>query len=113
MTFDEYQVLAQRTQIANTPSAKIENGCLGLAGETGECCDILKKYLFQGHEFDRDHVIEELGDVLWYCAELAVGLGVSLEEVARNNIDKLRKRYPDGFDPERSVHRAEYEVIEK
>ena len=113
MTLNEYQALAQRTHIANNPSAKIENGCLGLAGECGECCDILKKYLFQGHEFDRDRVVEELGDVLWYCAELASGLGVSLETVAQRNIDKLRKRYPDGFDPERSVNRAEYEVIEK
>jgi NTP pyrophosphatase (non-canonical NTP hydrolase) len=50
-------------------------------------------------------MIEELGDVLWYCAELACGLGVTLDEVAMRNIDKLRRRYPEGFDAERSINR--------
>ena len=58
-------------------------------------------------------IAEEIGDVLWYCAELASGINRSLDEIAEMNIEKLRKRYPDGFDSERSVHRAEYEVIEK
>ena len=66
-----------------------------------------KKYLYQGHEFDREHMAEELGDVCWYVAELATGLGATLEEVMAQNIEKLRKRYPDGFDAERSVHREE------
>ena len=48
---------------------------------------------------------EEIGDVLWYCAELATALGVTLDEIAQGNVDKLRRRYPDGFDPERSIHR--------
>jgi NTP pyrophosphatase (non-canonical NTP hydrolase) len=105
MNMNEYQKLAQRTANTKLPSAKIENGILGLNGESGECADIVKKCLFQGHELDREKLIEELGDVLWYCAELAAGLGVGLEEVARRNIDKLRRRYPEGFDPERSVNR--------
>ena len=105
MNMNEYQKLAQRTANTKLPSDKIENGILGLSGESGECADIVKKCLFQGHELDREKLIEELGDVLWYCAELAAGLGVGLEEVAQRNIDKLRRRYPDGFDPERSVHR--------
>lgn len=104
---NEYQVLAQRTANTKAPSSKIENGLLGLFGEGGECADTLKKYLFQGHELDKDHMIEELGDVLWYCAELAAGLGVTLEEVAQRNIDKLRRRYPDGFSAERSINREE------
>lgn len=106
MHFYEYQTAAQRT--ANKSAYDIEkimNGCLGLAGESGECCDILKKNMFQGHKLDEDHLIEELGDVLWYCAELATGLGVSLDEVAKRNIEKLKERYPEGFDPERSIHR--------
>lgn len=108
MTMNYYQRLAQRTcNITHTFSAKIENGCMGLNGEAGECIDLLKKYLYQGHELDKDKMIEELGDVLWYCAELATGLGVTLEKVAQRNIDKLRRRYPEGFDPERSVYREE------
>ena len=105
MTMNNYQDLAQRTANTNTPSAKIENGLLGLFGEGGECADTLKKHRHQGHEFDREHMIEELGDVLWYCAELACGLGVSLEDVARINIEKLKERYPEGFDTERSINR--------
>lgn len=105
MTINEYQRLAQRTASTRTKSEKIENGILGLCGETGEIADVYKKYLYQGHEFDREHMAEELGDVCWYVAELATGLGVTLEEVMRRNIEKLRKRYPDGFDAERSMHR--------
>ena len=111
MTFNEYQALAQRT--SPKEHSRILNGALGLCGEVGECVDHVKKHLFQGHDLDRDHLAEEIGDVLWYCAELAAGLNRSLEEIAEMNIAKLRKRYPDGFDSERSVHRDEYEVIEK
>lgn len=106
MTLNEYQYLAQRTS-NNRPSKKLENGILGLCGETGECADVLKKYLFQGHRLDFDKLIEELGDVLWYCAELASGLGEDLGSIAKKNIEKLKKRYPEGFDPERSVNREE------
>ena len=108
MRMNEYQAMAQRTcNITNTVGDKIENGCMGMNGEAGECIDLLKKARFQGHELDREKMIEELGDVLWYCAELATGLGVTLEEVAQRNIDKLRRRYPEGFDAERSRNRAE------
>lgn len=105
MTINEYQALAQRTANKSRASDKLENACLGLAGETGEVCDILKKYLFQGHKLDRPHLIEEAGDIAWYLAELAAGLGVELEDILIQNIAKLRRRYPQGFDPERSIHR--------
>lgn len=105
MTFVQYQRMAQRTANERTQSGKIENGVLGLCGESGECADILKKYYHQGHELDRDHMAEELGDVLWYAAELAAGLGLTLDEVAARNIAKLQRRYPEGFDAERSKHR--------
>lgn len=107
MTINEYQRLAQRTANTKVPRSKIENGILGLCGETGEIADAYKKHLYQGHEFDRGHMAEELGDVCWYVAEMASGLGLPLEEVMAQNIEKLRKRYPDGFDAERSVHREE------
>lgn len=107
MGLNEYQQLAMRTAGTNTISAKIENGILGLCGESGECADMLKKYYYQEHELDKDELAKELGDVLWYCAELATGLGLTLEEVAQRNIDKLKRRYPEGFDPERSINRDE------
>ncbi len=107
MNLNEYQALAQRTSGNGTPHGhdRVLNGILGLVGEAGECADIYKKAMFQGHTFITERLIEELGDVLWYCAELATGLGYTLEDVAQCNIDKLKKRYPDGFDPERSLHR--------
>lgn len=103
MTFDEYQANAQRTSPAGHD--RILNGVMGLNGEAGECIDIVKKCWFQGHEFDREKLIYELGDVLWYIAETATGLGVGMDEIAERNIAKLRARYPDGFDSERSIHR--------
>ena len=109
MTFDEYQALAQRTSSTKTKPDKLLNGLMGLNGEAGECIDILKKVEFQGHTFDPNKLLDELGDVLWYVAQTATGLGVTLEAVAQHNVDKLMKRYPDGFDSERSVHRKEYE----
>jgi NTP pyrophosphatase (non-canonical NTP hydrolase) len=78
---------------------------MGLNGEAGECIDIFKKYFYQGHELDKEKLIDELGDVLWYIAETCTGIGVTMEEVAKRNIEKLRKRYPDGFEVERSVNR--------
>ena len=108
MTINEYQKLAQRT--SPDDHNKLLNGCMGLAGECGEVCDVLKKSLFQGHELDRTHMIEELGDCAWYLAEAASGLGVSLEDILLQNIAKLKRRYPAGFDPERSINReAEHE----
>ena len=104
MTFTEYQTEAQRTG-ARGQYVKMLNGALGLAGECGECVDLVKKHVFQEHSLDVEHMKEEIGDVLWYCAELATALGVTLDEIAQGNVDKLRRRYPDGFDPERSIHR--------
>ena len=110
MTINEYQKLAQRTANTKLPSDKLENACLGLAGECGEVCDVMKKALFQGHELDREHMIEELGDCAWYLAEAASGLGVSLEDILIQNIAKLKRRYPAGFDPERSMNRAKMDA---
>jgi NTP pyrophosphatase (non-canonical NTP hydrolase) len=81
------------------------NGVIGLGGESGECLDIVKKHLFQGHELDKAHLAEELGDCAWYLAISAHAIGYDLETVLQNNVDKLKQRYPDGFDTERSLHR--------
>lgn len=110
MQLNEYQKLADRTSNhALTPWQKMSNGCMGMCGEAGECIDILKKVEFQGHSFDPNRLIDELGDVMWYAAQTATGLGISLEDVAKANINKLKARYPDHFTPEQSIHRPEYE----
>lgn len=100
----EYQRLAARTSNTTGEDA-ICNGCLGLAGECGEVVDLYKKHRYQGHELDKEKMVEELGDVLWYVAEIANGLNVRLGTIARRNIDKLRRRYPEGFVAERSINR--------
>jgi len=110
MTLNEYQELAQRTCNTEGIFDKLVNGVLGLCGETGECSDLLKKHLYQGHEFDKSSMAKELGDVLWYIAEVVTGLGMTLEEIAAMNIEKLKARYPDGFEAERSLHRQEGDV---
>lgn len=107
MNMTDYQRLAQRTSATADQMDKVRNGCMGLAGEAGECIDILKKHEFQGHALNVDKLAEELGDVLWYCAELAAGIGMSLEKVAWKNVEKLRRRFPDGFSTERSIHRTD------
>lgn len=83
------------------------NAVMGLNGEAGEVIDHVKKVCFQGHELDRAHLVEELGDVAWYLAVCAEALGVTLEEVLQRNIDKLKSRYPEGFDKARSINRKE------
>lgn len=107
MTFAEYQVGVMRTYsgINSENYGTLVNAAMGLAGESGEVADIMKKVKFQGHELDRQKLIGELGDVLYYVALAANALDTDLESIARCNHDKLAKRYPNGFEVERSVHR--------
>lgn len=80
----------------------------GLTGEAGECADFMKKLHGHGHVYDaaaRQHMGKELGDVLWYLSVLANSFGFRLSEIAKMNIDKLKKRYPNGFEIEKSIHR--------
>ena len=108
MTANEYQKLAMRTlNPALDKRDVLINGVMGLCGEAGEAIDIVKKHLAQGHALDREALIKELGDVAWYLAETAHALDVPLEDVLERNIDKLRVRYPEGFEAERSIARAE------
>jgi len=97
-----YQALAQRTAGEITPAI----AALGLAGEAGEVADLLKKHLGHGHPLDVDQLRTELGDVLWYIAALCTLYNITLDSVAAANIDKLRKRYPDGFSHEASRTRS-------
>lgn len=112
MTGNEYQKAALRTAFSGLDSLSYNlliNGVMGLCGESGECVDMVKKYLFQGHELNREELAKELGDVAWYLAVTAHAIGYPLDTVLEMNVEKLKNRYPDGFDPEKSVHREEYE----
>ena len=109
MTLNQYQTEAMRTASGMTAASDenlMLNGAMGLNGEAGEVIDILKKHMFQGHDLDKDHVAKECGDCLWYLAILAKGAGYTLDEIAEMNKEKLRKRYPDGFEAGRSLHRS-------
>ena len=108
MTLNEYQSLALTTlNPALRRQEVLLNGVMGLCGEAGEAIDRMKKHLHQGHALDREALLRELGDVAWYLAETAWALDVPLEAVLQRNLDKLRARYPEGFDSERSIGRAE------
>lgn len=123
MTGNEYQELAMRTNdhkatqrlvgkvvIDNVDLGDIFNACIGLSGEVGEFNDMVKKWVFHEKELDIDHAKKELGDIAWYLAMACESFGWSLDEILQINIDKLKARYPEGFDVERANHRAEDDV---
>ena len=106
MTINEYQRLAMTTlNPALDKKDVLINGVMGLCGESGEAIDIVKKWLAQGHDLDKEKLAKELGDIAWYLAETATALDLKLEDVLEANIEKLKKRYPEGFDSQRSIHR--------
>ena len=108
MTINEYQKLAMTTLNPELSEKDVLiNGVMGLCGESGEAIDIVKKWLAQGHELDREKLAKELGDICWYLAETATALGLELEDIMAANIEKLKTRYPGGFDADRSIHRQE------
>ena len=110
LTFDEngnqikvldvlmFQKEAERTLRNDLPYECIcSNMAMGLAGECGEVVDLLKKHIWQGKELDINDLIEEVGDVLWYIANLCNVNNITMEECMLTNVNKLRKRYPSGF----------------
>ena len=110
----EYQQEAQKTIPVNlTPEEVRDNAVYGLCGEVGELVDILKKVKYQGHAFTEEtkrHLLLECGDVLYYIAQMVTGLNSNLNLVAAMNIDKIRARYGDRFDSEKSIHRKEGDI---
>ncbi len=98
MTFDQYQTFARRTMntALNEREARTMTA-LGLVGEAGECSELIKKHVFHNRALNREDLCAELGDVLWYAAMLAEACGLSLDDIAAHNVEKLRARYPDGL----------------
>ena len=109
MTGNEYQYLAMRTASANTEKDMLYHGVFGLTSEAGEVAGLLQK-VYQGHELDEQHMMKELGDCMWMIAEICTAMQFDLNDVMQTNIDKLKARYPNGFEAERSLHRREGDV---
>ena len=89
---------------------------MGLATESAEFLDALKKAIYYGKELDKVNLAEEMGDILWYCAIVLDELGVSFEEVMEKNIAKLEARYPEKFTEEKAENRdlkTERDILEK
>ena len=111
MQVNEYQKAAMATlNLALDKKDVLINSVMGLCGESGQAIDIVKKWLMQGHELDKEHLVRELGDVAWYLAEAATALDIPLEAVFQGNLDKLRQRFPNGFDTGASVNRKENDL---
>lgn len=110
MTGNEYQKLAARTINKNLTAVEKElHALFGMASEVGELHGIYQK-VYQGHTRDLDHVKKELGDLLWFIAEFCTNEGWDLEDIMQMNIDKLRARFPEGFEEEKSLNRAEGDI---
>lgn len=120
MELNEYQDMSFRTaKISHTRKdllravdihewrERVANFAMGMTGEAGEACDLLKKELFHGHTHDRAKLTKELGDVIWYVSQLARLYDITLEEIAQINIEKLKFRYPNGFKTEDSMNRRD------
>lgn len=101
MTLDEYELAATRTlNAALDERERLMDAAAGLAEEAGEVLGQVRKHLYQQRPLDRERLTTELGDALWCLTIAAHSAGVSLEAVARTNVEKLRRRYPDGFSKE-------------
>jgi len=120
--FSEYQEQSARTlgkhnDLARSLSpserpATLAMVALGIAGEAGEVAEIVKKHLFHGHPLDNEKLRKELGDVLWYLAAVATVQGIDLQDVADANVEKLRARYPNGFNAEDSMKRVDEVTVD-
>ena len=126
MTGTEYQKMAMRTNdghardrladrmlggiIRGKDVAGVVNGLMGLSGEAGELTDMFKKWIFHNAPLDEEHAKKEVGDVCWYIAMICHSMKWDLDDILQMNIDKLKARYPEGFDTEKSNHRKEGDV---
>ena len=125
----EYQSLAMRTNdgkattrlldktlsditknISQKDTGTILNACLGLSGEVGEFNDMIKKWIFHEKELDEEHLKKECGDIMWYIAMMCHAFGWDLDDIMGMNIEKLKSRYPEGFDTKRANNREANDV---
>jgi NTP pyrophosphatase (non-canonical NTP hydrolase) len=113
MDANEYQKLAART-LTSKPGAPLSDAdamliwnALGLTGEAGEVADLIKKGVFHQHGVDKQKLLKELGDVMWYIAAMCTGMGATMSDVMAMNIEKLKTRYPDGFKTTDSLARID------
>lgn len=111
MQINEYQKLAMRTSPCNEQDsgAMLNHAIFGLTSEAGEVAGIFQK-VYQGREIDPEHLKKKLGDCCWMIAEACTALGFDLEDVMQTNIDKLKKRFPNGFDVWQDQHRAKDDI---
>ena len=108
MITKEYQRMSKRTLPSEGVTRRdlLANMSMGLAGESGEVVDLLKKHLYQDHDLDVAKVSEEVGDLMWYVANLCNVMNIDMGDCMEANVDKLRRRYPNGFDAERSINKG-------
>lgn len=109
MTGNEYQKLAMRTVPDISDSDREKHALHGIVSEAGEIHGLYQK-VYQGHTIDKEHAKKELGDLMWFIAEYADANGWKLSDIMQMNIDKLKARYPQGFDSEKSLHRKEGDI---
>ena len=106
MEWNKYIQTSERTINKDlTYEQQISNAIFGLHGELGEVTDLIKKQLYQGHTISKDIIDEELGDMMFYLAWLFRLYNVDMDKVLDINDNKLKARYPDGFDTDRSINR--------
>lgn len=96
--------------VTGIDSAGVLNACLGLSGEVGELNDMVKKMIFHQKPMDEEHMKKELGDVMWYVALFCDSMKWDLSDILQMNVDKLKARYPEGFDVVRANNRSEGDV---
>jgi NTP pyrophosphatase (non-canonical NTP hydrolase) len=108
MTLDEYQRAAARTMNAGiTDGERLMDAAAGLSEEAGEVLGLVRKHVYMGHPLDRERITRELGDALWCVAAVATCIGIRLDDVAARNVEKLQRRYPEGYSDEASRARSD------
>ena len=105
MYIENYQ--AESTRTMKFDDNVVTHCCMGISGEAGEVIDLIKKSIFYGKELDKDKVSEEIGDIMFYIVNLATALNLSMSDILRGNVEKLRKRYPNGFSEEDAIKRVD------
>ncbi len=110
MTGSEYQKLAARTiNPALNEHHMVQHSLHGMVGEIGEIHSIYQK-VYQGHDFDPEHIKKELGDLMWFIAEFCTANSIDLDDIMELNIEKLKARFPEGFEVDKSLHRKEGDI---